>query len=77
MRQHANKQMMTGQRRYKGGQDKNNRNAPKEWHSGQYVYIDRPLMKTSAAVKLATDTYSTLMSPKLAYSESSKFRCVK
>lgn len=58
------KGMKTAQHRYKDDQERGVCNATKRIEVGQYTYLDRPTMTTSASMHLATDSYSKLVSAK-------------
>lgn len=53
--------MNTAQRRYDGNHDRRVR-TPKKIKIQQYVYLDQPVMTTSAAEPLATELYRELTS---------------
>lgn len=67
MRQHADKWMEMAPQYYKGNKNRQNLNAPQPLDAGQYVYIYRPPMKTSAVELMGTKLYSSkLMSLELS-----------
>lgn len=63
MRQDAERQVKMAKGHYKGDHDKKIRNAPQLLCTGEYVYINCPPMITSAAKRLAINSYSRVMSP--------------
>lgn len=58
----ADKRVRMVLRRYENDHERQIRNAPKKNEVGQYVYLGRPPMMTSAAEHLATMSHSKLLS---------------
>lgn len=58
----ADKRLKTAQNHFKDDHDKKIRNTPQTFYMGQYMYIDRTPMITCTAERLASNSYSKVLS---------------